>query len=62
MCPLQVRKTLHFGERAAAPSHATLHRFGNTSGSSTFYILAYTESRMGIKKGDKVHPSYLYSY
>ena len=54
MCWLQVRKTLHFGERAAAPSHATLHRFGNTSGSSTFYILAYTETRVGIKKGDKV--------
>ncbi|CAL8464193.1 g3728 [Coccomyxa elongata] len=50
----KIRKTLQFGEKAAQPSHAALHRFGNTSGASTYYILAHLESRIGIKKGDKI--------
>ena len=56
----KVRKTLRFGERAAAPSHAALHRFGNTSASSTYYILAFTETRVGVEKGDKVRLSQLH--
>ena len=56
----KIRKTLRFGEQAAAPSHAALHRFGNTSASSTYYILAYTERRVGVKKGDKVSISHLH--
>ena len=50
----KICKTLQLEERAAQPSHATLHRFGNTSGASIYYILAHLESRIGVKKGDKV--------
>lgn len=35
------------------PSRATLERFGNTSLSSTFYILANIESTTGVKRGEK---------
>ena len=50
----KICKTMQLTERAAQPSHATLHRFGNTSGASTNYILALLESWIGIKKGDRV--------
>ncbi len=45
---------LKFPESAKEPSRATLERFGNTSLSSTFYILANIESTTGVKRGDKV--------
>jgi 3-ketoacyl-CoA synthase len=49
-----VRTALGFGDKAAIPSLQTLNRFGNTSSSSTLYILANIESRIGVKKGDNV--------
>jgi hypothetical protein len=49
-----VRSALGFGDKAAIPSLQTLNRFGNTSSSSTLYILANVESRIGVKKGDNV--------
>lgn len=49
-----VRSVLGFGDKAAIPSLQTLNRFGNTSSSSIFYILANVESRIGVKKGDNV--------
>eukprot|EP00884_Botryococcus_braunii_P019219 jgi/Botrbrau1/5981/Bobra.104_1s0012.1 len=49
-----VRKALGFGDKAATPSLQTLERFGNTSSSSTLYILANIESRQGVKKGDRI--------
>ena len=33
---------------------AALRDFGNTSASSTYYVLAYLESITGIKKGERV--------
>ena len=48
---------LKFPESAKAPSRATLERFGNTSLSSTFYILANIESTTGVKRGEKVRSS-----
>ena len=55
MCDLrQVADALKFPESAKAPSRATLERFGNTSLSSTFYILANIESTTGVKRGEKV--------
>lgn len=53
----QVADALKFPESAKAPSRATLERFGNTSLSSTFYILANIESTTGVKRGEKVRSS-----
>eukprot|EP00884_Botryococcus_braunii_P002851 jgi/Botrbrau1/12567/Bobra.0169s0102.1 len=49
-----VRKALGFGDKAALPSLRTLQRFGNTSTSSVYYILAYIESHGGVRKGDRL--------
>jgi len=43
---LTVHKTL--------PSAAALREYGNTSPSSTYYVLAYLESLVGVKKGQKL--------
>jgi 3-ketoacyl-CoA synthase len=43
---LTVHKTL--------PSAAALRDYGNTSPSSTYYVLAYLESLVGVKKGQKL--------
>jgi 3-ketoacyl-CoA synthase len=49
-----LEQNLKLTERQVEPSRATLFRYGNTSSSSVWYELAYSE-RMGyIKKGDKI--------
>eukprot|EP00884_Botryococcus_braunii_P016482 jgi/Botrbrau1/3517/Bobra.341_2s0044.1 len=35
------------------PARETLYRFGNTSAASTWYILAYIEQNVGVKKGER---------
>ena len=45
---------MNFGTKARQPSLDTLKRYGNTSSSSIFYILAYIEHNAGVKRGGKV--------
>ncbi len=49
-------QAMRFGDKAKQPSIATLERYGNTSASSTFYIMAYIEHHQGVQRGDKVWP------
>jgi 3-ketoacyl-CoA synthase len=50
----ELERNLQLSPAHSEPSRMTLHRFGNTSSSTIWYELAYTEAKGRMRKGNRI--------
>jgi 3-hydroxy-3-methylglutaryl CoA synthase len=50
----EIEKQLQLPPHLVAPSKESLHRYGNTSSSAVWYIMAQIETNGGVRAGEKI--------